>query len=66
MPNPNYSKLPPGQGGSNKPMGSPAPTAMPERTANWPGVPGKTQAARNAGTPTKGPLGPFHVKAEGI
>ncbi len=47
MPNPNYKQLPPGQGGSNKPMGSPAPTA-------------------NAGTPTKGPLGPFHVKAEGI
>lgn len=40
---------------------------MPEKTASWPGLPGKAQPrSRAAGTPTSGKLGPFYVKNEGI
>lgn len=66
MPNPNYNKLSPGEGGSNKAMGSSPPTAMPEKTANWPGVPGKASASRAAGTPQKGSMGSFEVKKVGL
>jgi hypothetical protein len=39
---------------------------MPEKTASWPGVPGKTGPNRSGGTPKKGKRGPFHVKHEGM
>lgn len=42
-------------------------SSMPEHTAAWPGVPGPTQrGARNNGIPTRGKLGPFRNKSEGI
>ena len=71
MPNPYYSdvvadKSRGGEGGSNKAQGSTPSTAMPERTADWPGVPGKTGPSRAGGAPTKGKLGPFEVKKQGI
>ncbi len=39
---------------------------MPEKTANWGGLPGKTGPNRSGGAPKRGKCGPFHVKAEGI
>lgn len=39
---------------------------MPEKTANWGGLPGKTQKGRSGGAPTRGKLGPFRVKSEGL
>jgi hypothetical protein len=46
----------------SKPGGS-----MPMKTANWPGLPGKTQPkARNAGIPKTGHKGSFRVKAVGV
>ena len=72
MPNPRWNN----QHGANvkdtpstdlKHGGPPSAGASPMKTANWPGLPGKTQSgARNAGTPKTGHKGPFHVKAEGI
>ena len=40
---------------------------VPKKTANWPGVPGKTQGkSRSGGTATAGKLGPFYVKKVGL
>ena len=73
MPNPLFNNMHganrKGPGGAkNSASGSPIGTsASPMKTANWPGLPGKTQAkARNAGVPKTGAKGPFHVKAVGI
>lgn len=66
MANKFYDKRNAGQGGSNKAMGASPSASMPERTANWPGVPGKTQKSRAGGAPKTGHCGPFYVKSEGI
>lgn len=66
MANKHYDKRGAGQGGSNKPMGASPSAPMPERTANWPGVPGKTQKGRSGGTAKAGYFGPFYVKSDGI
>lgn len=72
MPNPHWNNMHgPNQsspsGPSNKPQGGKVPTAMPMGTANWPGLPGKTQGkSRSGGTPTTGKLGPFYPKKEGL
>jgi hypothetical protein len=56
-----------GGGHSNKAPGVAASASMPEQTAAWPGLPGKSQSKdRSGGTAKRGPLGPFHVKAEGL
>lgn len=55
-----------GEGGSNKAAGSPPSLAMPEKTANWPGLPGKGGPDRSAGTPKTGYAGPHRVKQEGL
>ena len=55
-----------GEGGSNKAMGSRPGLSAPDKTANWPGVPGKTQRSRAGGAPTTGYAGPFEVKKVGI
>ena len=47
--------------------GSAGSTAMPQKTANWPSVPGKTQPRSRAnGMPTSGHCGPFQHKKEGL
>lgn len=67
MPNPNYNKMTSaGKGAFNKPMGSPPSEAMNEKTANWPGLPGKASASRAAGVPQKGSMGPFYHKKVGM
>lgn len=72
MPNPLYNNMhganKKGPGGhSNKAPGSKANEAMPEKTAAWPGLPGKAQSKdRSGGTQKSGPLGPFRVKSEGL
>lgn len=67
------SKQSGGQGGSNEPAGSgnegPGEDSVPQppmKTAAWPGLPGKTQRSRAGGAPTKGHVGPFRVKSQGI
>lgn len=45
------SKQTGGQGGSNKAMGKAPSLSMPEKTANWPGLPGKAGPDRSAGVP---------------
>ena len=57
-----------GPGGhSNKAPGSKPNESMPEKTAAWPGLPGKAQSKdRSGGTQKRGPLGPFRVKSEGL
>ena len=66
MPNPRHQKIP-GGGASNKASGSAPNQAMPQKTASWPGLPGKAQGKdRSGGTAKAGPLGPFHVKKEGL
>lgn len=38
-----------------------------ESSPSWPGLPGPSQPkSRSGGVPTKGPLGPFFVKREGL
>lgn len=71
MPNPHYNNMHganrKGVGGhSNKAPGAKSGASMPEKTAAWPGLPGKSGPNRSGGTPKSGPLGPFHVKGEGI
>ena len=72
MPNKFYSKdaVPSkqswGEGGSNKASGRAPSLSMPERTAAWPGLPGKSGPNRSGGAPTSGKLGQFRVKREGI
>lgn len=65
MPNRYYSdingRLTGGQGGSNKAQGAPAKITMPEGTANWPGLPGKSGPDRSGGAPKQGKLGKFTV-----
>ena len=41
-------------------------TAMPMKTAAWPGTPGKTGPNRSGGAPKSGHCGAFHVKQEGL
>lgn len=53
-----------GEGGSNKPMGSAPSTSAPDKTAAWPGLPGKASASR--GGPQTGSMGPFAVKKVGL
>lgn len=67
MPNPNYSKMTSaGKGALNKAMGSPPSEAMNEKTANWPGLPGKGSPDRSAGVKQSGSMGPFRHKKAGI
>ena len=72
MPNPLYNNMHganrKGSGGySGKARGSKPAESMPEKTAAWPGLPGKAQGKdRSGGTAKAGPLGPFHVKKEGL
>ena len=72
MPNPIYNNMhganrKRSEGHSNKASGAKANESMPEKTAAWPGVPGKTQSKdRSGSTPKQGPLGKFHVKQEGL
>lgn len=60
------SKQTGGEGGSNKAMGSTPSLSMPEKTAAWPGLPGKASPNRSAGTPRTGFSGLFVVKKEGM
>jgi hypothetical protein len=61
------SKQTGGAVGSGKAAGGAPSASMPEKTANWPGVPGKTQAkSRAGGAPTRGHCGPFEVKKIGL
>jgi hypothetical protein len=56
-----------GEGGSNKASGSAPALSMPEKTASWPGLPGKSQGgSRSGGAPTTGYAGPFHHKKIGL
>ena len=64
MANKFYDKRGAGQGGSNKAQGSAASAPMPEKTADWPGLPGKPGKSR--GSPETGYCGPFYVKKEGL
>jgi len=72
MPNKFYNDLSSKGGGKVNPAdagegkGTPAPSAMPMKTAAWPGLPGKTGPERSLGTPKRGKRGPFHVKQEGL
>ena len=54
-----------GQGGSNAAQGKKAAIVMPEKTVNWPGLPGKSGPSRTGGAPGKGPLGDFYVHRKG-
>lgn len=60
------SKQSGGEGGSNKAQGGPSTLHLPEKTASWPGVPGKTQKSRAGGAPTTGHAGPFYVRKDGL
>ena len=60
------SKQTGGEGGPNKACGSKPNPSAPDKTANWPGVPGKTQRSRAGGAPTTGHAGPFEVKKVGL
>ena len=60
------SKQSGGEGGSNKAMGSRPGLPSSDKTANWPGVPGKTQRSRAGGAPTTGYAGSFEVKKVGL
>lgn len=71
MPNPIYNNMhganrKQGEGSSNTSKGSKPSGSMPMKTANWPGVPGKTQSSRSAGVKTTGKLGAFEVKKIGL
>lgn len=72
MPNPHYNNMHganrgQGEGASNKSKGSKPGGGMPMKTANWPGVPGKTQGNRSAGVKTTGHKGAaFEVKKIGL
>ena len=61
MANKLYSKFGSGGGGSNKAQGSPPSTAMPVKTAGWPGLPGKDGPNRSGGTPNHGYAGQFYA-----
>lgn len=39
---------------------------LPEKSVNYPGIPGKGGPDRSGGTPRKGYCGPFHVKKDGF
>lgn len=71
MPNPHYNNMhganrKQGDGASNSSKGS-SPASIPEKTANWPGVAGKTQSKdRSAGVSKTGHCGPFDVVKKGI
>lgn len=71
MPNPHYNNMHganrgQGEGASNTSNGSKPSGGMPMKTANWPGVSGKTQSSRSAGVKTTGHKGGFYVKKEGL
>jgi hypothetical protein len=72
MPNPHYNNMHganrKGSGGqSNRAPGKKVGDSMPEKTAAWPGLPGKAQGKdRSGGTAKAGPLGPFYVKKDGL
>ena len=56
-----------GKGGDNKAAGKRPTLTLPNKTANWPGVPGGTQSrSRSAGVPEIGHKGPFYVKKVGL
>lgn len=62
-----HSKMKSTGGHSNKAQGSSPSLAMPIKTANWPGLPGKSSSSRAAGAPTTGCAGkPFQVKKSGL
>ena len=61
------SKQSGGGGGSNKPAGKRPTLTLPNKTANWPGVPGGTQSrSRSAGVPETGHKGSFYVRKVGL
>lgn len=72
MPNPIYNNQhganrKQGDGASNGAKGSKPSGGTPMKTANWPGLPGKTQSGnRSAGVKTTGKLGAFEVKKIGL
>jgi hypothetical protein len=49
--------------GARESAGQPAKTSAPERTADWPGLPGKAQSRTRT---TEGWKGPFYVKKAGL
>ena len=68
MPNPHYNSMhgsnrKVAEGGSNKASGSSPKASMPEKTANWPGLPGKAQSKDRSGGVKKLKV---HPKSEGI
>ena len=71
MPNKHYNNMHganrKGAGGhSNAAPGAKPAESMPQKTAAWPGLPGKGGPDRSGGDPKQGPLGPFYVKKEGF
>ncbi len=71
MPNPRWNNMHGANdksgGGHKDPAGSSIGGSVTQKTASWPGLPGKTQPrARNAGVPKTGAKGPFRVKAVGL
>ena len=67
MPNKYHSKMKSHGGGSNKAQGSPPNAPMSEKTANWPGLPGKASSSRASGAKETGYCGAkFHLKAKGL
>ena len=52
--------------GGDKPAGRRPTLTLPEKTANWGGLPGKTQKSRAGGAPTTGHAGKFRVKQDGL
>ena len=60
----NPSKQSGGEGGSNKATGNPPSMSMPEKTANWPGLPGKSGPDRSGGVPNNGYFAGFYAKQQ--
>ncbi len=64
--NPTKESLGTGGGAKTGARGSNS-APMPMKTANWAGLPGKTQPTnRAAGDPKSGSMGPFNHKSEGV
>lgn len=72
MPNPRFNNMhganrTQGEGASNTSKGSKPAAGTPMKTANWPGVPGKTQSSdRSCGCKKTGSKGDFYVKQIGL
>jgi len=63
MPNKFNNKITGGTGAATGQRASGKSTAMPMKTASWPGVPGKTQPKDRSGGVKKANV---HVKSEGL